>query len=183
MSKLALILVIFSLLSNCTITRYESYRFIGYGAKNIDVYDKADAYIYIHNSIYEYRKTGFLKDKEIYKEPYHYYFTLTGNFEKIEKLNAFFIQNKKNIIEIPIAIDYLNQQKKLIKSSSNNYRFSYGKKLGLPIIWDETDTLEVQVNFVGIVKGIKKKYKLHGEYEKDAIIENTNLKWAGIMGI
>jgi len=30
---------------------------------------------------------------------------------------------------------------------------------------------------------LMKKYKLHGEYEKDAIIENTNLKWAAIMGI
>jgi len=53
----------------------------------------------------------------------------------------------------------------------------------LPITWDETDKLEVEVNFIGVENGIKKKYKLRGKYKKDAIIENTNLKWDAIMGI
>jgi hypothetical protein len=183
--KLATVLFILLSLCSCTITHYENYRFSGNYIEQKDGNKKDDthAYIPIYNSIFKKKKTSLLRDNLVRKEPFYYYFTVKGNFEKIEKLNAFFIQNKKRIIAIPVTTEHLNQQKKQLKSKRINYFFSYGKKLQLPITWDKTRTLEVEVNFIGIEKGVKKKYKLKGEYKKDSIIENTNLKWDAIMGI
>jgi hypothetical protein len=177
-----IIIVLF--LSGCTITRYENYKFFGYGAKSVEKHDKTHAYIPISNSIYEYKKTGILRDRKIRKEPYFYYFSICGNFNEIKSLEAHFIQNKTKKIEVPISMQHIKTRKPSKYSLCNlEYIFSYGKKMQLPITWDETDKLEVEVNFIGVENGIKKKYKLRGKYKKDAIIENTNLKWDAIMGI
>lgn len=179
-------IIILLFLSGCTVTHYEEYRFIGFGAevgeKNNNTYVSAD--ISINNSKSEYKKTGFLRDRLIYKEPYSYYFSICGNFEEIKNLDAYFIQNNTKKINIPIFAKQTKRNKSSKYSAcSSKYYFSYEKKLQLPITWDETDKLEVEVNFIGVENGIKKKYKLRGKYKKDAIIENTNLKWDAIMGI
>jgi hypothetical protein len=91
MSKLTTISVVLLLLCSCTITRSENYRFLGYGAGSVDRHDKTHANIPINNSIYEYKKTGILRDKKIRKEPYSYYFSICGNFNRIENLEARFV--------------------------------------------------------------------------------------------
>ena len=185
MNKLKIFIALITLLlSSCTKTHFESYKFIGHGANSNNRDDKTHANIPIRNSIYEYKKTGILSSKKIRKEPYSYHFSICGNFNKIRSLEAHFVQNKVQKIRIPVT----EKNIKITKTSKYSlckldYTLSYDKKIDLPITWDNTTTLEVKVNFIGIKKGIKRHYKLRGQYKKDTTKKNINLKWEAIMGI
>ena len=178
------ILLALVFLCNCTVTNLENNKFSGhYIEQKNNNKDNVYAYIPIYNSVFEKEKVSLLRDRIVKKEPFFYYLTIRGNFEKIEKINAFFIQNKKRIIEIPITEERLNNKKRNLKSKSDNYLFPHGQKQKLPISWNKTKTLEVEVNFTGIKNGVKKQYKLRGSYKKKSTTKNINLTWQNIMGI
>lgn len=106
------------------------------------------------------------------------------NFDKIESLEAYFVQNNKNKIKIPVITKYLNDNIKESNDWGTKFYFPYEEKFILPITWDNTDTLFVEVNFVGVKNGTKTKYILKENYKKDAIIkDNVNLYYEAIMGV
>ena len=185
MSKLKIFVILITLLfSSCTKTYFESYKFIGHGANSNKRHDKTHANIPIRNSIYEYKKTGILSSKKMRKEPYSYFFSICGNFNKIRSLEAYFVQNKVNKIRIPVTEKNIKVTKTSKYSLCNlDYTLSYDKKIDLPITWDSTNTLEVKVSFTGVQNGINKQYNLKGDYKKKEIKKNINLKWEAIMGI
>lgn len=94
--KFVILLLAMLFLSNCTITHCEYYDFEGGELDKREEKSNYNVHVFanIRNSVQEYKKTGFLKERLIYKEPFYYYFTIYGNFEKIENFDGYFIQNK-----------------------------------------------------------------------------------------
>ena len=190
-SRLKFVILFFLLLflNNCTITYCEYYDFEGETLNKNNEKSNYNVLIFanIRNSVQEYKKTGFLKERLIYREPFYYYFAIYGNFEKIEDLEGYFLQNKTKKIPLQILSEDLNKNKKTSdKLYYNKYKYLYSNsiKTVIPITWDETDTLEIFIKFIGIEEnGKKKHYELKREYKKKSKIENVNLIWEAIMGI
>lgn len=186
MNKLKLIFLIQSifLISSCTTTYYESYKFLGDSAKPIFNKNKnVFAHVPIHNSINKRKKISVFKEKLVRKEPFYYFFSIWGDFDLLKDIDAYFTINKISRIFIPISEDDLNNNKKTSNAWNTKYYFPYNKKLTLNILWDEVQTLEVEINFIGIKNGISKRYKLREIYKKEKEYDGINLKWEAIMGI
>lgn len=172
--KFLILLLTMLFLSNCvlfTTDYYEDYRLVITLDDN-KLYDAPHCFVVFKNSLFETKKIGFLREKIIFKEPYYYSFDIYGNFEKIGNLEGYFIQNKTKKIPIPpIDIDKVNKNKKINqwkKDKFNKYNFIYYVNESLPIVWDETNSLEVVVKFIGIEEnGKKKEYNFRNEYKKD----------------
>lgn len=182
-----LMAILLLLLNGCRVTRFEVYEFGGSLAlenKDVRLEDsEAFAFVYINNSFKKGKNITLFRDSYVRKGGYLYRFRMCVGFGKIEELEAFFIQNGERKINIPISIEDFNKRK---EESKGGFCYSYGsykEPIPLPIVWEETGTLSVEVNFVATENGKKKKYKLREDYKKDFTVEDTNLTWDAVMGI
>jgi hypothetical protein len=139
----------------------------------------------------KYKQLNKFRALRIIKDSYDYLFRIQGDFEKIEKLDAYFIYNNTHKIEIPIKAKDLYRVE-ADKPSDRYYHdispplphFSNRvRKSTLPIKWDETKSLYAIVNFTGVRAGKKEEYNLKCNFEKNIRVDEYNDFWAGIMGI
>ena len=184
-SRLKFIISTFLLLflSNCVLftkSYNEYYKFYMDNDNDDRTLNKPYCFVILHVSWNETIKTGFLKEKIIFGEPYYYSFDIYGNFERIENLEGYFIQNKTKKIPIPINIDNLNKNREISKwkvNSFNKYNFVYDSNKTIPITWNDTESLEVVVSFIGVESdGKKRKYNFKDKYKKSM----ETLEYTGI---
>jgi len=139
----------------------------------------------------KYKQLSKIHALRTHKNRYSYLFRIQGNFEKIEKLDAYFIYNNTHKIEIPIKAKDLFR----VEADKPSERYYHDispplphfsnrvRKSTLPIKWDETKSLYAIVNFTGTKKGKIIDYNLKCSFEKKIRIDEYNDFWAGIMGI
>lgn len=176
-SRLKFIISTFLLLflNNCVLftkSYNEYYKFYMDNDNDDRTLNKPYCFIVLWESEHKTIKTGFLKEKTIFGEPYYYSFDIYGNFERIENLEGYFIQNKtKKIPIISIDNNKINENKKISKwkeNKFNKYNFRYHVNEPISITWNDTESLEVVVSFIGVESdGKKRKYNFKDKYKKN----------------
>ncbi len=120
-------------------------------------------------------------DSLIYKEPYTYYFTIWGNFEKINSVNAYFLLNNKDKIKISADAIVMNKGRK--KGADNRNYFPAGKH-ELNVHWENVELLDLHVNFSATDKdGESKEYDITYRYNKNFKETIGNKVWLGLMSV
>lgn len=120
-------------------------------------------------------------DKDIYKEPYSYHFTIHGDFVKIESVTTTFILNGEPQDLFPITPEWLNERRK--KTTYGHVYFPAGK-MDFPFAWDEIKHLEMDIKFIAIDEnGNPIEYREKKILKKHYYKRTGNRAWDTMMSV
>ena len=102
-------------------------------------------------------------DRDIYKGPYKYYFSIGGDFEKITSVKSKFIINGKSEITVPVSLERLNANRTVNWTGNISFPDGYHN---FPVEWDKVESLAMETEFEGEKNGNKIHHYVKTVYEK-----------------
>jgi hypothetical protein len=169
MKKLGILIVLILILlqfSGCNlVTSFESYTFDeDYSSANCN--DKKEPY-YFHPSIRSELVNKIVIpgviDRDIYKGPYTYNFTIDGDYEKLVSVESKFVVNGKREIPVPVSIENMNAQRTV--HWTGIIYFTDGEHK-LPLEWEEVESLVMKTKFVAEKNGVREEHSIENIYKK-----------------